>query len=104
VRNGTFFSLTSLVVIIGLIVGGTLGGPWPDLLAGAWFVTVFLTRSIWIPRWVAFISQTRWGPWLDPFGRSLGPERHAAFLDGLSIIVFFVGILTVALGARAWAG
>lgn len=103
-RNGTFFFLAFLVVILGSIVGGTLGGPWPEFLAGAWFITVFLTRSFWIPRWVALTSQTRWGPWLDPFGRSLGPERHAAFLDGLSIIAAWMGILMVGLGVRDWAG
>jgi hypothetical protein len=100
VRNGTFFALTFLVVVAGIIVGGSLGGPWPEFLSGAWFVTVFLTRAIWIPRYVRFISETRWGAWLDPFGHFLGPDRHAGFLDGLSFIAFFLGILMLALGAR----
>lgn len=99
-RDGRFFWLLFLVVIVGVFVGGGLGGPWPEFLSGGWFVAVFLTRGIWIPRWVRLVAESRWGAWFDPLGDYLGPERHAALLDGFAIVALFLGVLMLALGIR----
>jgi hypothetical protein len=104
VRDGRFFWLLFLVVIVGVFVGGGLGGPWPEFLSGGWFVAVFLTRRIWIPRWVRLVAGSRWGAWVDPVGHFVGPERHAALLDGFAIIGLFLGALMLAFGIREALG
>ena len=103
-RDGLFFGLLFLAVIVGVFVGGAFGGPGPELLAGGWFIAVFFTRRIWIPRWVRLIAKSRWGAWFDPVGRYLGPERHAALLDGFSTIGLFLGVLMLAFGIREALG